>query len=96
MWILGIDNPHIGDYTVNGIHILRIGGDFMRVNIEAERARLQKTKTEMSKELGVTYKTYASYINGTTPIPSDILEKLRAITGRSIDYLLGFQTDNAS
>ncbi len=68
----------------------------MRVNIEVERTRLQKTKTEMSQELGVTYKTYNSYITGKTPIPSDILEKLRDITGRSIDYLLGLQTDNAS
>ncbi|WP_366558950.1 helix-turn-helix transcriptional regulator [Flavonifractor sp. An306] len=50
----------------------------------------------MSQELGVTYKTYNSYITGKTPIPSDILEKLRDITGRSIDYLLGLQTDNAS
>ncbi len=66
----------------------------MRVNIEAERARLQMTKTALSKQLGVTYKTYASYISEATPIPSDVLEKLRAITGRSIDYLLGLQPDN--
>lgn len=78
------------------VHKMRIRGDIMRINIEVERTRLQKTKTEMSQELGVTYKTYNSYINGKTPIPSDILEKLRDITGRSIDYLLGLQTDNAS
>ena len=78
------------------VHKMRIRGDIMRINIEVERTRLQKTKTEMSQELGVTYKTYNSYINGKTPISSDIREKLRDITGRSIDYLLGLQTDNAS
>ena len=67
----------------------------MRVNIEAERARLQMTKSDISKELGVTYKTYASYINETTPIPSTVLEKLRLITGKSIDYLLGLQSDSS-
>ena len=60
----------------------------MRVNIEAERGRLQITKTEMSKLLGVTSKTYNGYIHDAT-IPSDVLEHLRAITGQSIDYLLG-------
>ena len=91
-----IDNPRNGNYTVDEVHKMRIRGDIMRINIEVESTRLQKTKTEMSQELGVTYKTYNSYINGKTPIPSDILEKLRDITGRSIDYLLGLQTDNAS
>ena len=60
----------------------------MSVNIEAERGRLQLTKTEMCERLGVTSKTYNSYIRGAT-IPSDVLEHLRAMTGQSIDYLLG-------
>jgi len=59
-----------------------------RVNIEAERARLQLTKTEMCAALGVTDKTYRSYIQGGT-IPNTVLEKLRDMTGKSIDYLLG-------
>lgn len=62
----------------------------MRVNIEAERGRMQMTKTDMCKALGVTLKTYNGYIRGAT-IPSDILERLRAMTGRSIDYLLGLR-----
>lgn len=63
-----------------------------RVNIEAERARLQMSKTQFEKALGVTDKTYRSYINGGT-IPSPILEKLRALTGKSVDYLLGLAED---
>lgn len=60
----------------------------MRNNIEAERGRLRMTKLKFSEELGVTTKTYNSYIDDG-PIPSHILEKLREMTGRSIDYLLG-------
>ena len=59
-----------------------------RANIEAERARLGITKSKMSEELGVTLKTYTGYINGA-PIPSAKLEKLRDMTGKTIDYLLG-------
>jgi len=59
-----------------------------RVNIEAERGRLQMSKTEMCQMLGVTMKTYNNYIRGAT-VPSTVLERLRKLTGRSIDYLLG-------
>lgn len=61
----------------------------MRVNIEAERGRLQMTKGQMCGQLGITAKTYNRYISGA-PIPSDVLEALRSLTGRSIDYLLGY------
>lgn len=60
----------------------------VRVNIEAERGRLQMTKCEMSKALGVTLKTYNSYIRGSM-IPSTVLEKLNKMTGKTTDYLLG-------
>lgn len=71
-----------------------MGGVFLnRVNIEAERGRLQMTKTDMCNELGVTLKTYNGYIRGSI-IPSDILEKLRFMTGRTIDYLLGFEEEH--
>lgn len=60
-----------------------------RVNIEAERARLQMTKEQMCEALEVTSKTYNLYIRGGK-IPSTVLEKLREMTGKSIDYLLGF------
>lgn len=63
-----------------------------RTNIEAERGRLQMTKTAMCRELGITDKTYNGYINGGR-IPSDKLEKLRNMTGKSIDYLLGMEVN---
>ena len=59
-----------------------------RPNIEAERARMGMTKGQMCEALGVTSKTYISYIEGGN-IPSSVLEKLREMTGKSIDYLLG-------
>lgn len=61
----------------------------MKNNIEDERWRMKMTKTEMCKNLGVTLKTYNSYVNGQSAIPSTVLEKLRSLTGRSVDYLLG-------
>lgn len=63
-----------------------------RVNIEAERGRLGLTKGEMCSALGITDKTYRRYIRGE-PIPSSILEKLREMTGKSIDYLLGIERE---
>ena len=35
-----------------------------RMNIEAERARLGLTKEQLCAELGITGKTYLSYIRG--------------------------------
>lgn len=67
----------------------------IRNNIEAERGRLCMTKESMCKELGITLKTYNRYINGAA-IPSSKLEKLRAMTGCSIDYLLGINDKPAS
>lgn len=68
----------------------------MKANIEAERGRLQLSKEAMSKELGITSKTYLSYVRGTTPIPSDVLIKMAKRFGCTTDYLLGLQADNAS
>lgn len=80
-----LTSPHFGDF---------VGGDKLdRVNIEAERGRLQMTKSDMCKELGITLKTYNGYIRGSV-IPSDILEHLRIITGQPVDYLLGFGSEN--
>ncbi|MCD8050067.1 MAG: helix-turn-helix domain-containing protein [Clostridiales bacterium] len=62
-----------------------------RQNIEAERARLGMTKSEMCKELDITMKTYLSYIRGAA-IPSTVLVKLRKLTGKTIDYLLDMET----
>lgn len=64
----------------------------MLVNIEAERARLQLTKSEISKQLGITGATYNNYLNGIHPIPSAILLKMADMFGCSTDYLLGLKT----
>ena len=60
----------------------------MRMNIEAERARLGMSKEELSKELGISSKTYSKYVGGS-PISSDVLLKMAELFGCSIDYLLG-------
>lgn len=66
----------------------------MTSNIEAERARLNMTKEEISKRLGITSKTYLAYVRGKT-IPSDVLVEMSKMFGCSTDYLLGL-TDRAS
>lgn len=58
-----------------------------RVNIEAERARLQMTQEQLAKVLGVSPNTLRNYIKGGT-IPYAVLEKLSTMTGGSYDYLL--------
>lgn len=60
----------------------------MRVNIEAERARLQLSKGAIAEMLGITEVTYRAYVRGRS-IPSDILVKMSELFGCSIDYLLG-------
>ncbi len=67
----------------------------IRSNIEAERGRMQMTKGDMCKSLGVTLKTYNGYIRGST-IPSGVLEQLRSMTGKSIDYLLGLDARDSA
>lgn len=59
----------------------------MRNNIEAERARLGMTKGAICSYLGITGKTYLSYIRGGN-IPSAMLVKMANEFNCSIDYLL--------
>lgn len=68
---------------------MRNGGDVihMRVNIEAERARMGYTKQQMCNALGITLKTYNSYIHGGN-IPSRQLILMHELFNCSIDYLL--------
>lgn len=68
----------------------------MNCNIEAERGRLQLTKAELSKMLGVTQKTYVSYVNGKTPIPSNVLMSMAKIFRCTTDYLLGLSESDKS
>lgn len=65
----------------------------MRNNIEAERGRLQLTKEKISEELGISSKTYLSYVRGA-PIPSTILIKMSKIFDCTVDYLLGLTTED--
>lgn len=68
----------------------------MRMNIEAERARLGMTKNELSQKLGVSQRTYVKYINGSA-ISSDVLERMATLFNCSVDYLLGIDRhDNES
>ena len=60
----------------------------VRNNIEAERGRLGLSKIALCAKLGITTKTYNGYLAGHS-IPSRILEELRALTGKTVDYLLG-------
>lgn len=65
-------------------------------NIEAERGRYQLTKEDLSKALGISSKTYLSYVRGERPIPSDKLLKMAALFSCSTDYLLGLDVACAS
>jgi len=59
-----------------------------RTNIEAERGRLMMSKQEFCEALGIkSATTYRAYIAGGN-IPSDVLIRMRELTGKSIDYLL--------
>lgn len=61
----------------------------MLTNLEVERARQQLTKAEVAKQLGVSAKTYSSYVAEKTPIPSGALLILSKLFKCRIDYLLG-------
>ena len=60
----------------------------MLKNIEAERGRMQLSKEALSRKLGISSKTYNSYIKGT-PIPSNILLDMADLFDCRVDYLLG-------
>lgn len=68
----------------------------MNCNIEAERARNQLTKEEISSKLGITSKTYLNYIRGDTPIPSDVLLDMAKLFNCTTDYLLGLKSKDNS
>ncbi len=68
----------------------------MNVNIEAERVRNQLTKEAIATRLGISSKTYSNYINGNTPIPSDVLLDMSKLFRCSTDYLLGLDATQPS
>ena len=57
-------------------------------NIEAGRIKKRKSREELSKELGISTRTYSNWLHGKTPIPSTALIRLSVILGESIDNLL--------
>jgi len=57
-------------------------------NIEAERGRKGLSKEALSRELGITSKTYRKYISGYD-IPSGTLLDMCRIFNCTTDYLLG-------
>lgn len=68
----------------------------MYTNIDAERVRLQLTKQEAAVSLGITPKTYLSYVRGDTPIPSDVLLRMAKMFRCTTDYLLTDDNANTS
>ena len=64
----------------------------MKVNIEAERVRNEMTKEEIAATLGISSKTYLSYIREDTAIPSDVLVKMARLFHCGTDYLLGLES----
>lgn len=60
-------------------------------NIEAERARVGKTRQELSELLGVTPKTLRNWQCGKTKIPTSAIVKMASIFNCSTDYLLGLE-----
>lgn len=57
-------------------------------NIDAERARLDITLEEFSKQLGVSRKTVYNWMNSGN-IPQWALVKMSELFSKPIDYLLG-------
>ena len=58
-------------------------------NIEAERARLGLSREEFAKLIGMTRRTYYSYLRGIGAFDSTILIRMAQLTKTSTDYLLG-------
>lgn len=58
-------------------------------NLEKERLAHGMTQKAVVATVGVSLRTYGNYIRGAKPAPSDVLIKLSALWGCSIDYLLG-------
>ena len=62
-------------------------------NIEAERARVELSKDDFAKKLGIATKTYYNWLNGVNPIPSDSLIEMSIMCNSKMDYLLGLSNE---
>lgn len=65
-------------------------------SIEAERARIGKTKQELAEMLSITPKTLSNWQSGKTNIPTTALIKMARIFNCTTDYLLGLDCQKAS
>lgn len=65
-------------------------------SIEAERARIGKTKQELAEMLSITPKTLSNWQSGKTNIPTTALIKMARIFNCTTDYLLGLDRQKAS
>lgn len=50
-------------------------------------------QTEVAKMLGMSQTGYSKYETGENDVPTEILIKLAAFYGTSVDYLLGLTTE---
>lgn len=66
----------------------------MLLNIEAERARNQLTQERLAERLGITPKTYRTWISEEGDIPSSALIKLSKLFKVDVDYLLEGEMKN--
>lgn len=64
-------------------------------NIDAERARFGMSKLDLAKELGVSYSTLKSWMNGKTDMPCTKVVAMAKLFGVTSDYLLGLNTEKA-
>ncbi|MCI8594328.1 MAG: helix-turn-helix transcriptional regulator [Oscillospiraceae bacterium] len=68
----------------------RVGGDYLNYpNIEAERARMGRTKKDIATYLGVNVRSLQNWQAGKSAISSDKLCMLCDLFDCSADYLLG-------
>lgn len=61
-------------------------------NIDAERARLGMSKSDLAQTLGVSYSTFKSWMSGKTEMPCSKIVAMAKLFGVSSDYLLGISS----
>ena len=61
-------------------------------NIDAERARLGMSKSDLAQTLGVSYSTFKSWMSGKTEMPCSKIVAMTKLFGVSSDYLLGISS----
>ena len=66
-----------------------IGGEMMFKRIRDLREDHDFTQKQLAKKLNCSQQVYSNYELGQRDIPTDILIKLSAFHGVSVDYILG-------